>query len=68
MFFVSWKGLHKVSTVCCPTREEVFDLTNLLENAKIKYKVVSRMGITLPSHLGYGDMNHWLTDIQEPLY
>jgi hypothetical protein len=67
MFLVSWRGFKKVTTISCPSSEEVFDVVSLLEDAKTKYKVTDRTGLIPPRYLGYGDMYYWQLNPADPL-
>ena len=67
MYMISWIRDRHVMTVG-GDHESIRSLALIFEALSTKYKVSDRLGLIEPSDLGMGDMHHWITEAELPLY
>lgn len=67
MYIISWydNGLYSV-VVDAP--RTVFYMAIMLSTQGSKFKVTDRLGLVTPKQLGYGDIDLWLVNAEDPLF
>ena len=69
MWMISWYEMYDgVRTISIGDQKTVKSVALMFEDKKIKYKVTDRLGLSKPELFGMGDMEYWLTEVDDALW